>query len=268
MAQSRLNLAVAICAAVLISCGPTGSADAPPDPWNEAVAKTKPRPSKRARTSASPTPSNPSASPTASGAPAPSPGPHGSQQVTGSSAVALTFDDGPDPTWTPKVLALLRKHKVKATFCVVGIEVKRHPKLIGEIVRDGHTLCNHTWDHDLRLGKRTPGHIKANLARTNAAIISALPGAQIPYFRQPGGMWTKRGVRVVREMNMTPLHWNVDPRDWTKPPARQISSFVKRETKKGDIVLLHDGGGNRTQTYRALHDVLPHLTRRFQLTPL
>ena len=267
MAQQRLSIIIAICAAVLIACDPTGVGESPRARFNDAAVAAKPRLSKSPRPS--PTPS-PSASPTrrTAGNAKPRPGPHGSQQFTGSEAVALTFDDGPSPKWTPKVLALLRRHRLKATFCMVGVEVKRHPKLVRDIVRDGHTLCNHSWDHDMRLGKRSAAYIKRNLARTNAAILAAAPGSSVPYFRQPGGMWTRRGVQVARGLGMTPLHWTVDPQDWRKPPASQIASFVRRETKRGTIVLLHDGGGDRSHTYTALRQVLPHLTRRFHLTAL
>src|SRR5690606_8260504 len=124
------------------------------------------------------------------------PGPHGALRTTGSAEVALTFDDGPSPKWTPKVLQLLRKAKIKATFCLIGVEAKRHPKLVKAIVADQHSLCNHSWDHDMQLGSRSAAHIRKDITRTNEAIKRAAPGATIEYFRQPGGTWTKRSVGI------------------------------------------------------------------------
>ena len=83
-------------------------------------------------------------------------GPFGSLATTGTAAVALTFDDGPDPQYTPQVLALLREYEVKATFCVVGENAQSHPDLVQAIVAEGHTLCNHSWHHDVTLGSRSP----------------------------------------------------------------------------------------------------------------
>src|SRR4051794_26172826 len=88
--------------------------------------------------------------------------------TTGKRAVALTFDDGPDPRWTPRVLALLKKYKVKATFCLVGSRVRAYPQLVKQIVRDGHTLCNHTMNHDQRLRYKSGQRIASDLAQTNA----------------------------------------------------------------------------------------------------
>ncbi|HEX6077270.1 MAG TPA: polysaccharide deacetylase family protein [Micromonosporaceae bacterium] len=188
--------------------------------------------------------------------------------TTGSSAVALTFDDGPHPVWTPMILAALRESRVKATFCLIGAQARRYPKLVRAIVRDGHALCNHSWSHDMALGSRSRAHIEADLARTNAAIMAAAPTVRVRHFRQPGGRWTARVVRVARGLGMKSLHWSVDPQDWRRPPAWQITGTVNKRTRKGAIVLLHDGGGDRSRTHRALHRILPNLTRRFRLAAL
>ncbi|MGH3713276.1 MAG: polysaccharide deacetylase family protein [Micromonosporaceae bacterium] len=265
MTHRRIVVAIAICALALSGCNDPKAAPESHATWRDVI--TSPKPVPREESAPSPTPPKPPTSPKKP-APRPRTGPHGSVITTGSDGVGLTFDDGPSPAWTPKVLALLRRARVKATFCLVGLEVQRHPGLVQAIVRDGHTLCNHSWDHDLRLGSRKPGEIKANLARTNRAILRAVPGARIGYYRQPGGVWTARAVGVARSMGMTPLHWSVDPQDWRKPPAHQISGTVLRHTRKGSVVLLHDGGGDRHTTYHALRTVLPQLTRRFRLVSL
>lgn len=195
-------------------------------------------------------------------------GPYGTWRTTGDDYVGLTFDDGPDPTYTPQVLALLRQHEVKATFCLVGVNVKAYPELVRAIAADGHTLCNHSWNHDFKLGSRSRSAIRADLERTNDAIRDAVPGADIRYYRQPGGNWTKAVVAVARELGMTSLHWEVDPQDWRRPGARSIANQVISGTGGGAIVLLHDGGGNRQGTVDALRSILPALTRRFTLAAL
>lgn len=195
-------------------------------------------------------------------------GPFGSRRTTGTPAVALTFDDGPDPVQTPQALALLRRYGVKATFCVVGINVKAFPGLVRQIAADGHTLCNHSWSHDVRLGARSRASIRTDLTRTNDAIREAVPGARVSYYRQPGGAWTAAVVAVSRELGMTSLHWTVDPQDWRRPGAGSIASTVNSATTRGAIVLLHDAGGDRRGTIAALRSILPNLGRRFALRAL
>jgi peptidoglycan/xylan/chitin deacetylase (PgdA/CDA1 family) len=195
-------------------------------------------------------------------------GPFGSRITTGLPDVALTFDDGPDPDWTPRVLASLRQFHIKATFCLIGVNVQEFPYLVRDIVAEGHTLCNHSWIHDIGLGTRSPAWIRADLARTNAAIHRAAPGAKISYYRQPGGAWTPTIVSIAAQLGMSSLHWQVDPLDWTKPGAYAISSRVITATRPGSIVLMHDGGGNRSGTTVALRSILPNLAARFHLEAL
>ncbi|WP_117213434.1 polysaccharide deacetylase family protein [Allorhizocola rhizosphaerae] len=195
-------------------------------------------------------------------------GPHGSRRTTGTYEVALTFDDGPDPRWTPEVLDLLRQHRVKATFCVVGMMVQEFPHLVREIASEGHTLCNHSWGHDTRLGTRAYSAILDDMKRTNDAIRAAAPGTRVSYFRHPGGAWTDTAVGAARSLGMSSLHWTVDPRDWGRPGARAIAAEVNQSTIPGAIVLLHDGGGDRRGTTEALRSILPNLAARYPLVAL
>jgi len=187
---------------------------------------------------------------------------------TGSSAVALTFDDGPDPRWTPQVLAQLRKRHVKATFCLIGVNVKAHPDLVRRIAADGHTLCNHTMHHDLKLKTRSRTAILADLRATSALITKASGGVKPTYFRAPGGNWSGVIVSVARTLGMASLGWGVDPRDWAKPPASTIVSRVRAGVAPGVIVLMHDGGGDRSRSIAALKVLLPELTSHYRLTRL
>ncbi|MDW5328616.1 polysaccharide deacetylase family protein, partial [Plantactinospora sp. KLBMP9567] len=195
-------------------------------------------------------------------------GPYGARVSTGARYVALTFDDGPDPRYTPQTLDVLREHHVKATFCLVGQNALAHPELVRAIVADGHTLCNHSWTHDVKLGGRPAASIRADLVRTNEAIRAAVPDARIPYFRQPGGAWTASVVAVAGQLGMTSLHWAVDPQDWTRPGPGAIAARVTARVAPGAIVLLHDAGGNRQGTVIALHWLLPDLGRRYALAAL
>src|SRR3954469_4713582 len=110
-------------------------------------------------------------------------------EVGGGRTVALTFDDGPDPTWTPRVLAVLARAGVNATFCLIGRQAAADPALVRRIVEAGHTLCDHTWDHDLDLRARSPARIRADIVSAYDAIIDA-GGVAPVFFRAPGGNWS------------------------------------------------------------------------------
>jgi peptidoglycan-N-acetylglucosamine deacetylase len=176
--------------------------------------------------------------------------------------VALTFDDGPDSRWTPQVLALLARYHAHATFCVIGRQVRTRAALIRAIVAQGHTLCNHSWSHDEQLATRPASVIDRELAQTDAALRSAVPGVPVPWFRAPGGTWTPALTRLLARSAHAPLDWSVDPRDWDKPGAAAIVHSVLAGLRPGAVVDLHDGGGDRSQTVAALRVLLPALAAR------
>jgi peptidoglycan/xylan/chitin deacetylase (PgdA/CDA1 family) len=188
--------------------------------------------------------------------------------TTGSTAVALTFDDGPHPVWTPLLLDHLRAARVRATFCVVGVKAWRYPMLVRRIAREGHTLCNHSWDHDVALGIRPESVIRTDLVRTDEAIRRAVPGIQVRYCRQPGGRWTPALIRVALDLGMVALHWTVDPRDWERPGAEAIVRRTLNQARPGAVILLHDGNGDRSDTVNACPYLLGQLQRRFGITLL
>jgi len=200
-------------------------------------------------------------------------GPHGSMRRTGSSAVALTFDDGPDPKVTPKLLDLLKKQKVKATFCVTGWRARDNPAVIRRIVAEGHTLCNHSWQHLENLGKLSDAAIRKDLKATTKRIQQAAPGTPVRYFRAPYGNFTKRLNRIARELGMTPLSWSVDDQSWTskkhgkgKKMVAHVIAVVKKNTRKGSVVLGHDMA--KPWTVTAYKTLLPWLKKRHKLIPL
>lgn len=197
-------------------------------------------------------------------------GPGRSLLTTGGQQVALTFDDGPDPQQTPKILAMLDQYQVKATFCLVGSQAKKHPELVRQIVAAGHTLCNHTFDHDLTIAKKSTATIRADLEKTNAAIRAAVPDAKIAFFRAPGGNFTDKLVNVAHTEGMSSLYWEVDPRDWEHTEnetdadhVKRVIASVKKGVKPGAIVLSHDF--NQPDTIAAYKELLPWLAENFQL---
>jgi peptidoglycan/xylan/chitin deacetylase (PgdA/CDA1 family) len=192
---------------------------------------------------------------------------------TGRAGVALTFDDGPDPVQTPRMLDLLKREHVKATFCLVGRNVRAYPELVRRIAAEGHTLCNHTWEHSLTLGKKKPAVIRADLLRTNDAIRRAVPGARIKYMRAPGGNFTPAFVAAATELGMTSIYWQVDPRDWEHRGGEsdaaheaKIVRAVKQRVGRGAIVLSHDYG--QPDTIAAYRTLIPWLRTRYQLIAL
>lgn len=172
-------------------------------------------------------------------------------------AVALTIDDGPHPVWTPRILDVLRASQVSATFSLVGVQAAAHSALVRRIVDEGHTLCNHTMTHPQPFSRRTPEEIRAEMVRAQSAIVEA--GAQPPrLFRAPGGDWSAAVLTAASGLDMTSLGWDVDPRDWARPGTVAIRRSLEA-AGPGDILLCHDGGGNREQTVAALELVLPAL---------
>jgi peptidoglycan/xylan/chitin deacetylase (PgdA/CDA1 family) len=175
----------------------------------------------------------------------------------GRRAIALTIDDGPDPRFTPKILALLQRHQITATFCQVGQLAQRRPGLVREVADQGHLLVNHTWTH-ADLTRATATAIHDEIARTSDLlddIASQRPG----FFRAPYGAWSPHVMSQCRAQCLKPLDWSVDPRDWSRPGVETIVHTVVRTTRTGSIILEHDGGGDRSQTVAALRLILPRL---------
>ena len=175
----------------------------------------------------------------------------------GGRTVALTFDDGPDPRNTPRLLDLLRARHVTAVFCLWGEHARQYPELVRRIVADGHILCNHSLDHD-DLGTWTPEQIRADLLSTNAAIRAAVPWARIPYFRAPYGSWGQSPA-VAAGLGMQPLGWRLAVGDWEPPGTDELVRRLLDGVTPGAVVLLHDGGGDRTQTVDAVARIIPEL---------
>jgi peptidoglycan/xylan/chitin deacetylase (PgdA/CDA1 family) len=175
-------------------------------------------------------------------------------------ALALTFDDGPDSTWTPQVLAVLAKHHVKAVFCMIGQSANSEPATARRVAAAGHLLCDHTMHHDEHISSRSDSQIRKDIHDCKVTITKTA-GVAPRFFRAPGGDWSSRVESIAREEGLTPLKWTVDPRDWSRPGTSAIVSRVLSAVRPGGVVLLHDGGGNRSQTLAALDQLLDQLPK-------
>jgi len=172
--------------------------------------------------------------------------------------VALTFDDGPGP-WTDEVLAVLARENVRATFFVVGHEAARNADLVKQAYAAGHAVENHSWSHPSPPRKgwgRRP--LQTEIKRANK-VITSITGRQPCYFRPPQGV-LKGASEATRAAGLTLALWSVDTRDWaTRGPsaAERIRTRARLGLKEQHpIVLLHDGGGDRTATVAALSGVI------------
>ncbi|HEU0040746.1 MAG TPA: polysaccharide deacetylase family protein [Jiangellaceae bacterium] len=174
----------------------------------------------------------------------------------GEKVVVLTFDDGPNPTFTPQILDILAEHDTHAVFCVIGEQVPEQPDLVRRADEDGHLLCNHTFTHDMQLADRTDAQITQELSSTLDAIEAAGVDADVPFVREPGGFVSPNVAAVAAELNMAPLNWTIDPRDWSRPGTDAIVTAVLDQLEPGGIILLNDGGGDRSQTVAALEPIL------------
>jgi peptidoglycan-N-acetylglucosamine deacetylase len=180
---------------------------------------------------------------------------------TSGRVIALTFDDGPDPRWTPTVLDLLRQYHARAVFCVVGLHVAANPELVRRIAREGHVLCDHTWTHDEHLARRPATVVNDEIRRTASAITRAA-GVAPRYYRAPGGQWSPSMLAVARACGLAPLGWAIDPADWSRPGTEAIIGRVLAAATPGAVVLMHDGYGRRAESVAALRVILASLAAR------
>jgi peptidoglycan/xylan/chitin deacetylase (PgdA/CDA1 family) len=164
------------------------------------------------------------------------------------------------------VLALLAKHHVAAVFCEIGREVDAHPEITRQVVAGGHVLCDHTQNHDEQIASRSQQQMYDEMNECKTAITKASRGVVPRFFRAPGGDWSAQVERVARSDGLTPLKWTVDPRDWSRPGTDAIVDNVVKHVRPGGVILLHDGGGDRSETLAALGrllDMLPKLGYTF-----
>jgi peptidoglycan-N-acetylglucosamine deacetylase len=173
----------------------------------------------------------------------------------GSKQLALTFDDGPNDPHTFRLLEVLARHNVKATFFVIGRYVKQRPDIVQELVRTGHVIGNHTFSHP-NLIWVSPQETNRELQDCERALTDAV-GEHSRLFRPPFGGRRPGTLKIVRKLNLEPVMWNVTGWDWEGKPADYVEQKVRGQIRGGDVILLHDGshaafGVDRSQTVIAV----------------
>lgn len=176
------------------------------------------------------------------------------------SAIALTFDDGPDPRFTPQILSILRRYKVKATFFWTGRNMARYPKIVAAARAGGHSIQNHTWDHESLGRAGFAGQEKAMIGATREMRKMRLPFPT--WMRPPYGSYNAHTLSIARKHGMRTVLWTIDTIDYRRPPAMTIAKRVLNQVRPGSVVLMHDGGGPRSNTVSALPIILDALLKR------
>jgi peptidoglycan/xylan/chitin deacetylase (PgdA/CDA1 family) len=173
--------------------------------------------------------------------------------------IALTFDDGPWPRSTLQILEILKKNNIKATFFMVGEPLEEYPQIGQKVVEDGHAIGNHTWHHWYR---------KMNLATVTheiedtAALIYKLTGVKTAMFRPPGGVLNNGLVDYAKKHNYFVALWSSDSTDYRRPSVPALIHNVLKDVHPGGMVLMHDGGGDRSRTVQALPKIIAELKKR------
>ena len=181
----------------------------------------------------------------------------------GSRQIALTYDDGPNEPHTLRLLDVLAKHGVQATFFLIGRYVLQRPDIAREVVRAGHVVGNHTFTHPL-LTFNSEAEIKRQLSECRSVLQDAT-GQHSNLFRPPFGGRRPAVLRVARELGLEPVMWNVTGYDWNAPPAEVIERKVAKQIRGGDVILLHDGGHKQMGTDRSQTVIATdHLIARYR----
>lgn len=154
--------------------------------------------------------------------------------------VALTFDDGPDPRYTTKILDILKKHDAKATFFLVGARAKAYPDIVNRMITEGHSIGNHTFWHP-NLAKEGTGRLHWELTQTQK-VLHQITGKETTLFRAPYGSLNEELVELAKVMGYNVIGWSVDSNDWMQLTPEQIKKNVLSNVNPGSIILMHDGG--------------------------
>jgi peptidoglycan/xylan/chitin deacetylase (PgdA/CDA1 family) len=174
--------------------------------------------------------------------------------------VALTFDDGPNPPYTSQILAILRNNQIKASFFCVGGNAQKYPYLVKQEYQQGHIIGNHTWSHPY-MPNLSPASITWQFT-TTSHMLEHITGIYPTFFRPPYGAYSQPTLQYANEHGMSVFLWNDDPQDWARPGVQTIVYRALSEASNGGIILLHDGGGDRSQTVAALPLIIDALRAR------
>ena len=175
--------------------------------------------------------------------------------------IALTFDDGPDEVFTPQVLDILKKNDVKATFFLVGENLKQNKEIVKRQFEEGHEIGNHTYTH-INVAKSGYDKVYEEITKTQEEIKEII-GVEPKLFRPPYRAMSRHMCDIVKNKNMNIILWsNLDPRDWSNPGVYSIVNTIESKVENGNIILLHDYNNlrnSKSQTIQALESVIPYL---------
>jgi peptidoglycan/xylan/chitin deacetylase (PgdA/CDA1 family) len=180
------------------------------------------------------------------------------QPYVGTRTVALTFDDGPWPGSTLAILNILKQNDVQATFFEIGRQARQMPSLSRQVADAGMEMGNHSETHPLSLAHLSAANVANEITRAQSDITKA-SGKAPTFFRPPGGNTTPAMYPVLTKLNLGWVQWDIDTDDWQRPPPDKIVSRVLRNVRPGSVVLMHDGGGNRSNTVKALPTIIKAL---------
>jgi len=174
--------------------------------------------------------------------------------------IALTFDDGPHPIYTKKILDILSKYNVKATFFIIGENAKNYGNVISDIVEQGHDIGNHTFSHQ-KIKSKSATEIISELEECNQAIYQRC-GESTKLFRPPGGIMADICIsetNILSDYDI--IYWSIDTHDWAHESPQNIANHVIQQIKAGDIILMHDYIGRSSPTPDALELMCPELLK-------
>ena len=181
--------------------------------------------------------------------------------------VALTFDDGPSPVWTPKILDELKKTGIKATFFMIGEHVEKYPDVARRVAEEGHEIGNHTIDHHVLVYYKMDELEKE--IKDNEKIIKTITGQTTRYFRPPKAWLTAKEKKKIREMGYKTVLWTLNSKDWVTFDDKYIIRYILNHIKPGDIILFHDSGGvftaeggNRNETVKTIAQLTQKLKEK------
>ncbi|MGE7947067.1 polysaccharide deacetylase family protein [Lysinibacillus sp. NPDC093688] len=171
--------------------------------------------------------------------------------------IALTFDDGPHRKYTSQILDVLAKHDAKATFFIVGQNAEKNPEVVARMYKEGHELANHTFTHPLRTNV---SNLLKEIKQTDDTIQN-ITGTKPTLFRPVEGQYSDAMIEAIAKegYKVVMWSWHLDTLDWKSPGTNRIVNTVINGVKEGNIVLFHDGGGNRHQTVKAMEKILTEL---------
>jgi peptidoglycan/xylan/chitin deacetylase (PgdA/CDA1 family) len=181
--------------------------------------------------------------------------------------VALTFDDGPSPIWTPKILDELKKANIKATFFMLGEHVEKYPELARRVAKEGHEIENHSYDHHVLIYYKLE-ELEKEIKDTER-IIQKVTGKTTRYFRPPKAWLTAQEKKKINELGYKVILWSLNSKDWVTFDDKYIVKYIVRHIKPGDIILFHDSGGvfgteggDRHETVKTIPRLVDVLTKK------